>query len=115
MNDALDILNTVMDALIGALAVALQGAARAMLANIHGAEWLLAVALAGAAWMMLAGGRGWRAVGVLAFSLIVGAAAWLSWRTNHHGMMAQQAVLAALALHGLRGRGWTLAGKAGSK
>lgn len=113
MNDALNILNAIMDAVIGALDVGLQAAARAALANVSAAEWVLAVALAGAAWM-LSSGRGWRAVGLLAFLLAVGAGAWLAWRTNHPGMVAQQAVMAAMVLHGIRGRGWTLA-KGGSK
>jgi prepilin signal peptidase PulO-like enzyme (type II secretory pathway) len=114
MNAALDILNTVLDAVIGALAVGLQAAARAALANTSAAEWVLAVALAGAAWM-LSSGRGWRAVGLLAFSLAVAAGAWLSWKTGHGGMVAQQAVLAAMVLHGLKGRGWTLAGKGSAR
>lgn len=113
MNDALDILNTVMDALIGALAVGLKAAARAMLANVHAAEWVLAVALAGAAWL-LSSGRGWRVVGLLAFSLTVAAGAWLSWKTGHAGMVAQQAVMAAMVLHGIKGRGWSLV-KGGAK
>ena len=104
MNTALDILNTVMDAVIDALAVALAAVARAALANVSAAEWVLAVTLAGAAWL-LSSGRGWRAVGLLAFALAVGAGAWISWRTHHHGMVAQQAVLAVMVLHGIKGRG----------
>lgn len=106
MNDALNILSTVMDAVIGALGVALHAVARAMLANVAASEWVLAVALAGAAWM-LCSGRGWRVVGVLAFALTVGAGAWLAWRTHHHGMVAQQVVVAAMVLHGQLKKGCT--------
>ena len=108
MNAVLDTLNTVMDAVIGALAVGLQAAGRAMLANVFAAEWVLAAALAGAAWM-LSSGRGWRIAGVLVFALAVTAGGWLTWKTGHAGMMAQQAVLAAMVLHGLKSRGWTMA------
>jgi hypothetical protein len=104
VNAALDILNTVMDAVIGALGVALAAAARAALANLSAAEWTLAAALAGAAWL-LASGRGWRAVGVLVFLMAVAACAWLSWKAGRYGVLAQQAVLAAMVLHGLKGRG----------
>jgi prepilin signal peptidase PulO-like enzyme (type II secretory pathway) len=114
MNAVLDFLNTVLDAVIGALGVALAAVARAALANASTAEWVLAVALAGTAWM-LSSGRGWRAVGLLAFSLAVAAGGWLAWRTNHPGMVAQQAVLAAMVLHGLKGRGWSLTGKGAAK
>ena len=114
MNAVIDTLNTVMDAVIGALAVGLAATARAMLANVFAAEWVLAAALAGAAWM-LSSGRGWRIAGVLVFALAVAAGAWLCWRTNHAGMVAQQAVLAAMVLHGIKGRGWSLAGKAGAR
>lgn len=107
MNTALDILNTVMDAVIGALGVALAAAARAALANASTAEWVLAVVLAGAAWL-LSSGRGWRAVGVLVFLVAVGACSWLSWKAGRHGVLAQQAMLAAMVLHGLKGRGWAL-------
>ena len=114
MNAVLDILNTVLDAVIGALGVALAAVARAALANASTSEWVLAVALAGTAWM-LSSGRGWRAVGLLAFALAVAAGAWLSWKTGHAGMVAQQAVLAAMVLHGVKRRGWSLAGKVGAK
>ncbi len=107
MNAALDLLNTVMDAVIGALAMGLKATAQAALANVSAAEWVMAVALAGAAWM-LSSGRGRRAVGLLVFLVVVGACAWLAWRTHHHGMVAQQAVLAVMVLHGFKGRGWSL-------
>lgn len=111
MNAALDTLNTVVDAVIGALAVVLQATARAALANISAAEWVLAVALAGAAWL-LSSGRGWRAVGVLVFVLAVAACAWLSWKAGRYGVLAQQAVLAAMVMHGLlKSRGWALVKK----
>lgn len=112
MNATIDILNTVLDAIVGALAVGLAATAQAALANVLVAEWVVAVALAGAAWL-ISNGRGWRAAGLLTFSLTVAAGAWLCWRTNHHGMVAQQAVLAAMVLHGIKGRGWaTLKGGA---
>ena len=111
MNAAIDLLNTVMDAVIGALAVALQATARAMLANVHTSEWATALVLAGAVWL-LASRRGRPVVGMMLFSLAVGAGAWLSWRTNHHGMVAQQAVLAVMVLHGLlKAQGWALVKK----
>lgn len=114
MNAALDILNTVMDAVIGALVMGLHATARAALANVSAAEWVMAVALAGAAWL-LASRRGRPVVGMLLFVLAVGAGAWLSWRTNHHGMVAQQAVLGVMVLHGLvKGWGWKLV-KGGAK
>ena len=108
MNTALDILNTVLDAVINALAVGLQATARAALANVSAAEWTLAAALAGSAWLISIG-RGWRVAGVLTFALTVTAGAWLTWKTGHAGQVAQQAVLALMALHGIRARGWTLA------
>jgi len=114
MNAVLDILNTVLDAVIGALAVALAAVARAALANVSTSEWVLAVALAGTAWM-LSSGRGWRAVGLLAFSLAVAAGAWLAWKTGHAGMVAQQVVMAVMVLHGIKGQGWSLTGKGGAK
>lgn len=97
-------MNTVLDAIIGALGVALNALARVALANMSAADWALAVALAlaGAAWL-LASGRGWRAVGVLVFLVAVGACAWLSWKAGRHGVLAQQAVLAVMVLHG---SGW---------
>lgn len=107
MNAALDILNTVMDAIINALAVGLSATARAMLANVHAAEWVSALVLALAAWL-LAGRRGHPAVGLLAFALAVGAGAWLSWKTGHTGVTAQQTALTAMILHGLKGRVWAL-------
>lgn len=102
MNTVLDILN----AISGALAVALHAVARAALANMSVAEWALAVALAGAAWL-LASGRGWRAVGVLVFLVAVSGCAWLTWKAGRYGVLAQQTVLVAMVLHGLaksRGR-----------
>lgn len=110
MNAALDTVNTVLDALIGALAVALNAVARAMLANVHASEWTLALVLAIGVWL-LAGRRRRSAVGLALFVLAVGAGAWLSWRTGHTGVTAQQAALAAFGLHGL---GWTLV-KGGAK
>ena len=106
-NAILDTLNTVLDAIIGALSVALQASARAALANVPAAEWVLALVLAFAAWM-LAGRRGSLVLNLLLFVLGVGASAWLSWRTHHHGVLTQQVVLAALSLHGLKSRGWAL-------
>jgi uncharacterized membrane protein YhhN len=104
MNDAINILNAV----VNALAVALQAVARAALSNIHGAEWLLACALAAfCCVLLLSSGRVWRGVGVMAFLLTVAACAWLYWRLNRHGLMAQQIVLAIMVLHGIRG--WTMA------
>ena len=108
MNAVLDTLNTVMDAVIGALGVALAATARAMLANVHTSEWATALVLAVAVWM-LAGRRARPVWGLALFLLAVGAGAWLSWRTHHHGMVAQQAALAVMVLHGLaKGRGWAL-------
>lgn len=114
MNAVLDMLNTVLDAVIGALAVALTAVARAALANVSTSEWVLAVALAVSCWM-LARRRGNAAVGFALLVLTVTAAAWLSWKTGHTGASVQQAALAALGLHGLlKGRGWALV-KGGAK
>lgn len=90
-------MNTVLETLGAALAAL----ARLALANMSAAEWALAVALAGAAWL-LASGRGWRAVGVLVFLVAVAACAWLTWHAGRYGVLAQQGVLAAMVLHGLR-------------
>ena len=106
-NAILDALNTVLDAIIGALAVALDATARAMLANVHAAEWASALVLALAVWM-LAGRRGSSALALLLFLVAVGAGAWLSWKTGHAGVTAQQTALAIMVLHGLKGRGWAL-------
>lgn len=107
-NAILDALNTGLDALVDALIVALNTVAKAMLANTSAAEWVLAVVLAFAAWI-LAGRRGSFTRGLMLFTLAASASAWLSWRTNHHGMVAQQAVLALMVLHGLlKARGWAL-------
>ena len=114
MNDALDILNAAFDAIVNVLAVGFHAAGRAMLANVTAAEWTLAAALAGSAWL-LSIGRGWRAMGLLAFVASVTACAWLSWKAGRHGVLAQQAVLALMVLHGVKGRGWTLAGKEGAR
>jgi prepilin signal peptidase PulO-like enzyme (type II secretory pathway) len=111
MNAVLDTLNTVMDAVIGALGVALAAVARAALANVHAAEWSSALVLALAVWLLA--GRRWRpAVGLGLFVLAVGAGAWLSWKTGHTGVTAQQAALAALVLRGqLKAQGWALVKK----
>ena len=108
MNAALDLLNTVMDAVIGALAVGLQATARAMLANIHSTEWTLGLLLALSCWLIVS--RRWStAVGVVLLALAVVAGAWLSWKTGHTGASVQQAALAVMVLHGLaKGRGWAL-------
>ena len=105
MNAALDTLNTVLDALIGALAVGLNAVAKAMLSNVHAAEWASALALAVALWL-LAGRRGHPALALLLFVLAVGAGAWLSWRTGHTGVTVQQVALAVMIFHGIKGRGW---------
>lgn len=108
MNAILDTLNTVFDAIISAMAVALNALTRAALANVSTAEWVIAVALLVAVWLLVSR-RGRPAVGMLLFGLAVGAGAWLSWRTSHHGMVAQQAALVAMVLHGLvKSRGWLL-------
>jgi len=69
---------------------------------------------AGQGWVVARGG-GWGGVGLLAFALAVAAGAWLSWKTGHAGMVAQQAVLAAMVLPGVKRRGWSLAGTVGTK
>jgi hypothetical protein len=108
MNAALDTLNTVLDAVIGALVVALGAVAKTMLANIHSTEWMLGLCLALSCWM-LARRRGNTTVGVVLLVLAVTAGAWLSWKTGHSGASVQQVALAALGLHGLlRARGWAL-------
>lgn len=107
MNAVLDTLNTVLDVLIGALTVGLNAVAKAMLSNVHAAEWASALTLAVTLWL-LAGRRGSSALALLLFLVSVGAGAWLSWRTGHTGVTAQQAALAVTVLHGLRGRGWML-------
>ena len=108
MNAVLDILNTVLDAVIGALAVALGAVAKTMLANIHSTEWTLGLLLAVSCWLIVS--RRWStAVGVALLALAVFAGAWLSWKTGHTGASVQQAALATLGLHGLlKGRGWAL-------
>ena len=105
MNAVLDTLNTVMDALIGALAVALRTVARAALANVHTTEWVAALVLSVALWL-LAGRRGSSALALLLFVLAVGVGAWLSWRTGHTGVTVQQVALAVMIFHGIKGRGW---------
>ena len=114
MNAALDILNTVLDAVIGALGVALAAVAKTMLANIHSTEWSLGLLLALSCWLIVS--RRWStAVGVVLLALAVVAGAWLSWKTGHTGASVQQAALAVMVLHGLaKGRGWTLV-KGGAK
>jgi hypothetical protein len=114
MNAALDILNTVLDAVIGALAVALGAVAKTMLANIHSTEWTLGLLLAVSCWLIVS--RRWStAVGVVLLALAVFAGTWLSWKTGHTGASVQQAALAALGLHGLlKGRGWALVKKGGA-
>lgn len=110
MNAVLDTLHTVMDAVIGALAVALAALERAALANPSAAEWATALALvvALAGWL-LAGRRGNAALNLLLFLAAVGAGSWLSWKTGHAGVLAQQVALAVMVLHGLaKGRGWAL-------
>lgn len=110
-NAILDTLNTVLDSVVGALAVALGATARAMLANVHAAEWSSALVLALAVWL-LAGRRGSGALNLLLFLVAVGAGAWLSWKTGHTGVTAQQAALAVMVLHAqLKARGWALVGR----
>lgn len=104
MNTVLDILNTVLDALIGALAAV----ARAMLQNIHATEWTVGLLLILSVWL-LTSRRGNSAFGFAVLLLAVGAGAWLSWKTGHTGASVQQVTLAALSLHGLlKARGWAL-------
>jgi hypothetical protein len=114
MNAVLDTLNTVLDAVIGALAVALNAVGKTMLANIHATEWTLGLLLAVSCWLIVSR-RGNTTVGVVLLALSVFAGAWLSWRTGHTGASVQQVALAALGLHGLlRGRGWALVKKSGA-
>lgn len=101
-----DTILSLLSAIVGALGVGLQAIGQAMLANTAAAEWTLAAALAGAAWLISLG-RGWRASGVLVFLVAVIACTWLSWKLGRHGALAQQAVMAAMILHGtLRARGY---------
>ena len=97
-------LYTVMDALGAGLGVL----ARAMLANVQGAEWASALVLAIGVWLLL-NRRKSAGLGFALFLLGVSAGAWLSWKTGHTGVTAQQAALAVMVLHGqLRARGWAL-------
>ena len=108
MNAVIDTLNTVMDAVIGALAMGLSAITKTMLANIHATEWTTGLLLILSVWL-LASRRGRPAWGLALFLLAVGAGVWLSWKTGHTGVTAQQAALAAVVLHGqLRARGWAL-------
>lgn len=111
MNAILDTLNTVLDAVIGALAVALGAVAKTMLANIHSTEWTVGLLLILSVWL-LTSRRGNSALGFAFLLLAVGAGAWLSWKTGHTGTSVQQVTLAILSLHGLlRARGWALVRK----
>lgn len=112
-NEILDTLNAILDAVINVLAVSIQAAGRALLSNVTAAEWFLAAALFGSAWL-LSIGRVWRAVGLLAFLATVTACAWLSWKAGRHGVLAQQTVMAAMVLHGLRQSGGRTLAKGGA-
>lgn len=108
MNAVLDTLNTVMDAVIGALGVALGTVAKTMLQNVHSTEWAVGLLLILSVWL-LARRRGNSIFGFALLLLSVTAGAWLSWRTGHTGASVQQVALAVFGLHGLlKSRGWAL-------
>jgi hypothetical protein len=99
--DNTDALSILLGNLVTALITAANATAQAALANIHTAEWTAAMALVGGVWLMISR-RGNTTLGLLIFVVAAAASAWLSWKTQHHGMLVQQTVLAVISLHSLR-------------
>lgn len=99
--DNTDALSILLSSLIAALIAAADATAAAALANIHSAEWTMALALVGSVWLMISR-RGNATLGLLLFVAATAASSWLAWRTNHHGVLVQLALLAVISLHSLR-------------
>lgn len=99
--DNTDALSVLLRSLITALIAAADAIAQAALANIHAAEWTTAVILVAGAWLMISR-RGNTALGAVLFVAAAAAGTWLLWKTDHPGVLVQQALLAVISLHGLR-------------